>query len=83
MTDPTVDLFATEVAGLASLYGPEVDELALLVAGEPEEKVRDVLETLAAGLGDEFTGDLAACLFRAILERKLVIEQRGMSALVQ
>jgi hypothetical protein len=47
MTDPTVDLFATEVAGLASLYGPEVDELALLVAGEPEEKVRDVLETLA------------------------------------
>jgi hypothetical protein len=83
MTDPTVDLFATEVAAAASLYGPEVDELALLVAGEPEEKVRDVLETLAAGLGDEFTGDLAACLFRAILERKLVIEQRGMSTLVQ
>jgi hypothetical protein len=62
------------VAERALAFAVKVDELALLLAGEPDEKVAMLLETARAGLEDELTEVGVSRFLEAILRRKAQIE---------
>jgi hypothetical protein len=57
------------------LFASEVDELALLVSGEPDAKVEFVLDVVRGGLQDEMDDDLLELLLCAIVRRKDQIER--------
>jgi len=61
------------------VYAAEVAELALLYAGETDEKVRLSLALVRMNLEDELTEDVAASFIQAIFERKAEIERNAMT----
>jgi hypothetical protein len=71
-------VYDPEVAERALAFAVQVDALALLLAGEPEEKVAVALETVRDGLEDELTVVVVDLFLQAILRRKVQIERNAM-----
>jgi hypothetical protein len=73
-----IDRCAAEVAERAQIFAVKVEELALLFAGEPEEKVALLSDAVRWGLGDELTEAVADLFIQAVLRRKAKIERNAM-----
>jgi len=73
VTEEPIDHYAS-----VDVYAAEVAELALLYAGETDEKVRRSLALVRMNLEDELTEDVAASFIQAILRRKTQIERNAM-----
>lgn len=76
----TETVYDPEVAERALAFAIKVDDLALLLTGEPEEKVAMALETVRDGLGDELSEVVRGLFIEAILRRKAEIERTAIMA---
>jgi hypothetical protein len=61
----------------ALMFAAKVDELALLVAGEPVERLALLLDAVHDGLEDVLSEEMLGMLLECIVERKVQLERNA------